>query len=198
MKRTDQEVSLDYIFTFKSRARLEVKSNYWYVWLRKDFDPTNLKANYLPAGSSFDWLDGSILYVSDNRKSFKYDFQTGYGGYFNGKRMFIQGSFNYRFQPFGYISLLYSYNYLKLPTPWANTGFWLVGPKLDVTFTSNLFFTSYVQYNQQAKNLNINARFQWRYKPVSDLFLVYTDNYFPETGHVKSRALVLKMTYWFN
>jgi len=198
MKHTDQEVSLDYIINFKSRAHLEFKSNYWYVLLRKDFDPTNLGEHYLPAGSSYDWVDGSILYYSDNRKPFKYDFQTGYGGYFNGKRAFVQGGVNYRFQPFGYISLIYSYNYLMLPAPWSNTGFWLVGPKLDVTFTRTLFLTSYVQYNQQAKNLNINARLQWRYKPVSDIFVVYTDNYFPETGNVKSRALVLKMTYWFN
>ncbi|MCL4481270.1 MAG: hydrolase, partial [Bacteroidetes bacterium] len=116
----------------------------------------------------------------------------------NGNRWFFQGDFNYRFQPFGYISLIYSYNQLYLPEPWQRTGFWLIGPKLDVTFTDKLFFTTYVQYNKQADNLNINARFQWRYKPVSDIFLVYTDNYFPENWRVKNRAVVLKMTYWFN
>ena len=138
------------------------------------------------------------MFTSDNRKILKYDFQTGYGGYFNGTRWFAQGSFNYRFQPFGYISLIYSYNNLSLPAPWSQTGFWLLGPKLDLTFTSKLFFTTYVQYNEQSDNLNINARFQWRYKPVSDLFLVYTDNYFPGSMNVKNRALVLKLSYWFN
>ncbi len=34
-------------------------------------------------------------------------------------------------------------------------------------------------YNEQVGNLNINTRFQWRLKPASDLFLVYTDNYIP-------------------
>jgi len=50
-----------------------------------------------------------------------------------------------------------------LPEPWERTGFWLIGTKLDVTFTDKVFFTTYVQYNEQADNLNINARFQWRY-----------------------------------
>ena len=195
---TDREVSLDYIFQFKSRAHLEFKSNYWYVLLRQDFDPTNRGSNYLLSGSSYKWSDFSMLFNSDNRKMFKYDFQAGYGGYFNGNRWFMKGTINYRFQPYGYISLIYSYNDLSLPDPWGHTKFWLVGPKLDVTFTDKLFFTTYVQYNEQLDNLNINARFQWRYKPVSDLFLVYTDNYFPGNMNVKNRALVLKLSYWFN
>jgi hypothetical protein len=46
--------------------------------------------------------------------------------------------------------------------------------------------------------MNVNFRFQWRYKPASDLFLVYTDNYFPENFAVRNRALVLKVNYWWN
>ncbi len=198
LKQTDQKFCLDYFANFKNRVHLELKSNYWFVLLRKDFDPTNQGAYYLPTGSSYRWKDVSFLFNSDNRKTLKYDFLAGYGGYFNGNRWFVQGGLNYRFQPYGYISLIYSYNELILPSPWTRTGFWLVGPKLDVTFTDKLFFTTYVQYNKQADNLNINARLQWRYKPVSDIFLVYTDNYFPGSMNVKNRALVLKMTYWFN
>jgi hypothetical protein len=198
MKLTDRNIGLDYYANFKNRVHVELKADYWYVFLRQDFDPTNKGTHYLPAGSDYQWRDISFLFNSDNRKTIKYDFQTGYGGYFNGKRWFASGDLIYKFQPYGYISLIYSYNQLYLPQPWENTGFWLVGPKLDVTFTNKLFFTTYVQYNNQADNLNINARFQWRYKPVSDLFLVYTDNYFPGSMNVKNRALVLKMTYWFN
>ncbi len=195
---SDRNNSLTYFAHFKNRSHIELESNLWHVQLRQNFDPTNQKINYLQTGSTYNWKDISFLFNSDNRKPFKYDFQTGYGGYFNGNRFFVSGDFIYKFQPFGYISLIYSYNHLYLPKPWQNTGFWLVGPKLDVTFTDKLFFTAYAQYNKQADNLNINARFQWRFKPVSDIFLVYTDNYFPDSRNVKNRAVVLKMTYWFN
>ncbi len=195
---TDKTVSLNYFFQFKSRVRVELKGSNRYVLLLQDFDPTNKGTNFLLTGSNYNWNEVSALFTSDNRKSFKYNFQTGYGGYFNGDRWYFQGTFNYRFQPYGYISLVYSYNDLTLPEPWKHTQFWLVGPKVDVTFTDKLFFTTYVQYNEQLDNLNINARFQWRYKPVSDLFLVYTDNYFPGSMNVKNRALVLKLSYWFN
>lgn len=195
---TDRSLTLDYFFIFKNRARFEVKGYHHYVLLQQNFNPTNKGSNYLLPGTHYDWNELLALFNSDNRKTLKYDLQAGYGGYFNGNRWYVKGSLNYKFQPYGYLSLLYSYNKLLLPAPWQHTGFWLVGPKLDVTFTDKLFFTTYVQYNEQSDNLNINARFQWRYKPVSDLFLVYTDNYFPESMNVKNRAMVLKLTYWFN
>jgi hypothetical protein len=197
-KLSDRNVGFDYFINFKNRIHLEFKTNYWYVMLRQNFDPTNKGLSFLQTGTNYHWGDASIIFNSDNRKPFKYDLSTGYGGYFIGNRWFVQGALNYRFQPYGYISVLFSYNKLLLPSPWNRTGFWMIGPKLDVTFTNELFFTTYVQYNKQANNININARFQWRYKPVSDIFLVYTDNYFPDNKNAKSRALVLKMTYWFN
>jgi hypothetical protein len=90
------------------------------------------------------------------------------------------------------------YNYIKVPYLQTPVELWLVGPRVDVTFTNSLFWTTYVQYNSQAKNINLNTRLQWRYQPASDLFIVYTDNYLPENLMVKSRAIVLKLTYWWN
>ncbi len=66
-------------------------------------------------------------------------------------------------------------------------------PPSPIKFSSTL-----VQYNEQIDNLNLNMRFQWRYQPVSDLFVVYTDNYIPGTWKHRNRALVLKLTYWLN
>ncbi|HHB51505.1 MAG TPA: hydrolase, partial [Saprospiraceae bacterium] len=69
----------------------------------------------------------------------------------------------------------------------------------DFTFTKKIFFTTFLQYNNQIDNFNINARFQWRFAPVSDLFIVYTNN-FDTTANWQytNRALVLKVNYWLN
>ena len=104
----------------------------------------------------------------------------------------------YRFQPYVSFALSSSYNDIHLPQPWNKSQFWLVGPRLDVTMTNKLFFTGFVQYNEQSDNINVNTRLQWRYKPASDLFIVYTDNYIPAPFAVKNRFLVLKLTYWWN
>ncbi len=73
-----------------------------------------------------------------------------------------------------------------------------MGPKIDITFTKNIYFATLVQYNSQINNINVNARFQWRYKPASDIYLVYTENYFADIYTSRNRALVFKITYWFN
>ncbi len=195
---TDRKINADYLFRFKSRAHLEIKTNSTFVLLRKDYDPTNQGNHFLLQGSKYTWSAASIEFTSNNRNLFKYNVESGYGGFFNGNRWFMSGDFNYRVQPYGYISLILSYNNLILPQPWERKDFWLLGTKLDVTLTDKIFFTTYVQYNEQADNLNINARFQWRYKPVSDFFLVYSENYFPDGMNSKKRALVLKVSYGLN
>ncbi len=197
-KLTDRESSLGYYFTFHNLSRIDFVVNHNYIMLRNNFDPTNMGISFLESGSEHQWFEASLLYRSDTRKLFRYRLAAGYGGYFNGNRRFFEGDLNYRYQPYGSISMFFSYNDLLLPGPWERNNFWLVGPKFDITFTNTLFFTTFIQYNEQLDNLNINARFQWRYKPVSDIFLVYTDNYFPETMNARNRALVFKMSYWFN
>ena len=68
-----------------------------------------------------------------------------------------------------------------------------------ITFSKKVFLTTFIQYNNQVDNLNINARIQWRYKPVSDLYLVFTDNYTTDRYlSVRNRAIVAKVTYWLN
>jgi hypothetical protein len=110
----------------------------------------------------------------------------------------VDGSISYRIQPYGVISATVSYNGIHLPAPYSTANLLLIGPKIDVSFSRSLFWTTFVQYNSQIRNVNINSRFQWRFRPVSDLFLVYTDNYNSESFLNKNRALVLKFTYWLN
>jgi len=90
------------------------------------------------------------------------------------------------------------YNLASANNPWTRkavsgeaskvvkTHFFLVSPKIEVTFSNKLFWTTFVQYNEQRQNTNINSRAQWRYKPASDIFLVYTDNYFPNSYEIKN------------
>ena len=87
---------------------------------------------------------------------------------------------------------------MDLGDPFERTKFWLVGPKIDITFTDKIFWSTFVQYNEQIENMNINSRFQWRYQPVSDIYIVYIDNYFTGNWKSRNRALVLKITYWLN
>jgi hypothetical protein len=85
-----------------------------------------------------------------------------------------------------------------LPSPYSSANLFLIGPRLDLTFTDKLFLTTYVQYNNQIDNLNVNVRLQWRFAPVSDLFIVYSENSYPGNFQNKDRGLVIKISYWLN
>ncbi len=195
---TDLEIQLGYQVSWLNRSRLSVDLERGYVKLLEPFDPTNSGGLELPAGSEFDWLELAIQYGSDSRSLFTYELNTRYGGFYNGTRLSLAAEAAYRVQPFGSLAVAGSFNRVKLPAPYNSADLILIGPKLDITFTKKLFLTTFVQYNNQIDNINTNIRFQWRFAPVSDLYIVYTDNTWPENLTSKNRGLVLKVSYWFN
>ncbi|MFT4018132.1 MAG: DUF5916 domain-containing protein [Agriterribacter sp.] len=199
LHETDHSNIVSYLTTFRSKATLSIVTQQDYVKLLRPFDPTNTGKDSLATGTQHQWNTIGFDYVSAPQHLFTYTCSLRYGGYYaNGHLLMINSDLGYRFQPYVNITMSTSYNQLRLPQPWGRMNFLLIGPRIDVTFTNTLFFTTYIQYNEQLKNLNINARLQWRYKPASDLFLVYTDNYYPGPFAVKTRAFVLKFNYWWS
>ncbi len=200
-----EEINFDpfWMASFKDLSMLNVGFSYRDITLLNDFDPTRLQETevFLPGGTSYQYLETEISYSSDQRKRVTTRTALNFGSFFNGDRYGLSGSVSYRYQPYGFVSLSYSYNRIQLEEPFVPVNIWLIGPRFDLTFSKKLFWTTFVQYNNQLDNLNINTRLQWRFAPVSDFFLVYTDNYdTAETANFgsRNRALVAKLTYWFN
>lgn len=196
---TDNESYVSYNVTFRTQATASVWASNDYVQLLQDFDPTNTGLDSLDQFSKHQWNAWGVEYISKPQSLFTYSFASRYGGYYaDGTRLQLTSEVGYRIQPYASFAVATSYNDIRLPEPWGRRQFWLVSPRLDITFRNNLFFTTFVQYNEQVDNINLNTRLQWRYRPASDLFIVYTDNYTPSPGSVKSRAVVMKFTYWWN
>ena len=141
---------------------------------------------------------GEIKYQSDNRRVVNIRSGFRYGGFYNGTRLETSLAANYRAQPWGNFSVNFIYNDLRFPGIYGRQPLFLLGPKAEVSFSRNLFWTTFFQYNTQRDNFNINSRIQWRYLPMSDLFIVYSDNYMVENFGPRNRTLVLKLNYWLN
>jgi len=205
---TDHDQSAGYAVSFQNNANISVNLRNVFTYLFTDFDPTNspeeLNAVKLPDSTSYHYTSLEASFASDPRRIFSISLNGLHGDYFNGTRTGIRGTLTYRMQPFGLISMDFNYNRIRLPAPFQSADIYLVGPRIDLTLSRSVFFTTFLQYNSQFSNLNINSRFQWRFKPVSDLFIVYTDNYFysfdqpDQNFSPKSRSIVLKLTYWLN
>jgi hypothetical protein len=198
-KQTDRQTSVGYRMEFQNRSEFEIELNDNYVFLFDDFDPTRSDDVIpLPEGSEYNWQSVNINYESDGRKDFAFELRSEIGGFYNGSGIDVSGSVRYRIRPKFNLEMNFTYNQINLPDPYPDGNFWLIGPRIDVTFSNSIFWTTFIQYNEQADNVNLNSRLQWRFAPVSDLFLVYTENYLPENLNVKNRGIVLKMSYWLN
>lgn len=195
---TDELHTFSYRIQFQSLSTLTFLANNRYTYLFFGFDPTRTGGTPLESGTDYRNTFYSLQYFGNARNPFFLTARGDIGEYFNGSIRTLQGTMNWRMGYLANISMNFSYNNIRLPEPQNDADLFLIGPRIDLTFTRSLFWTTFFQYNNQIDNININTRLQWRYAPVSDLFVVYTDNYFPGTFIPKQRALVMKLNYWLN
>lgn len=194
-KLTDRTFQFVYDLNLQNSAKLSLTVSNDYVVLLKKFVVLGY-VDTLVKDKAF--LNNTIemMLQSNLRKKLNALITSSYGAFFDGNRIKVETGITYRFQPWGNITM--NYNVYKLYRPIGNKNLTIIGPRIEVTLSKSVFFTTFVQYNTAIDNLNINARLQWRYKPVSDFYIVYTDNYTAEYLNSKNRALVLKWNYWFN
>lgn len=195
---TDRDINLGYILRFNSLSQLEIKQRNRYIYLFQDFDPTRSGGEALLAGTDYRNKTLQVEYKSNPRNVFNVELDAEAGQYFTGSFQRITSQTGFRVGYLANISMNFNYARIRLPEPQNDADLILVGPRIDLTFSKKVFWTTFIQYNNQIDNLNINTRLQWRYAPVSDFFLVYTDNYFPGDFMPKQRSLVFKLNYWLN
>ncbi len=169
-----------------------------FIFLFDEFDPTGSDGIPLPANTDYHFTSYELRYQSDLRKKFSYTVESSLGKFYNGEKISFEGQFRWRLQPYFFASAQVNYDKIDLPKPYADASIWLVGPRADVTFTKKLFWSTFVQYSSQRENFGVNTRLQWRFKPLSDLFIVYNDNYSTTDFSPRTRALLIKFTYWLN
>lgn len=184
---------------FKNTSQFNTTMANRYVRLYDTFDPTGTDGGTeLPIGDYY-YSSVGLEYQSDQRKLFSYRIEPRIGQFFNGNIFTVESSINYRIQPFFTGSMQIRYDQIRLPAPYPDANLWLIGPRLDITFNKSLFWATFIQYSSQSENFSINTRLQWRFAPLSDLFVVYNDNYFTDSLFApRVRSFNVKLTYWLN
>jgi len=195
--RSDQEIMYYWEMDFRGTQTLRVGAIQSFIHLFEAFDPSRTNATPLPGDRDYRFTYFGAVYKSDQRKAAYFQLTPLFGPFYNGKLLSLDMQTSFRFQPYATLAVNGSFNRLRFPEPYASRNVVLFGPRLDLTFNKKLFLTAFFQYNDQVENININTRLQWRFKPVSDFYLVYTDNYYTDFA-AKNRAVVAKLTYWLN
>ena len=205
--RPEQDFDMsDYMFisrfeaNFNNTSELNFEMVNRYIHLYDSFDPTGTDgAIPLPGDADYYYTSFEIGYRSDQRKQFSYRLTPSFGKFFNGEKYSFRGQLTWRLQPYFTSSVQFNYDKINLPDPYPSADIWLVGPRIDITFNKKLFWATFIQYSSQRDNFSINSRLQWRFAPLSDLFVVYNDNYFTDNIFApRVRSLNVKLTYWLN
>src|SRR5210317_883817 len=197
--QTDYLRNFGYEGRLNNQGQIELSVNNRYTFLTDEFSPTRQDdANPLPANSDYNYTSVRFQFQSDRRKLFSYNLQTDIGEFFNGTKSSFQTRLNFRVQPKLNEGLNSNIDRIDLPEDFGNATIVLISPRIDYTFNRSLFWSTLIQYSNQRDNLGINSRLQWRFAPLSDLFLVYTDNYFVNSFSPRGRSINLKFTYWLN
>ena len=197
-KLLDSQIGAGWQMSFQNRSSVGITGEHWFTNLYFPFDPTRTGGKPLPLGN-YTYYDALVEYASDFRKKLNYTAAGSYGTYFNGTRLAANLTLNYRIQPWAIFSVSVDHNRIRLPQDYADATLFLISPRAEFSFTRKLFFTTFFQYNTQVNNFNINARLQWRFRPMSDLFIVVTQNYGTQQNFsIKNQAIVLKLNYWLN
>ena len=193
----EHDVDLSFILRFLNASELRFTTSHFSPRLFFPFTLNGLDYHFLRGNYPNRMF--SLEYDTGKLKRLNWNSYIGFGGEYMGNRFDFHGNINYRFKHFITGGLSFSQQHLSgFPDIYGDASFSLIGSKFEISFNRNLFFTTFLQYNTQNNNFNINSRFNWRFKPMSDLYIVYTENYRADDLNIKDKALVMKINYWFN
>ena len=158
------------------------------------FEPSRKRGDVaIPAGT-FDFSSFTVGPSPSRSRKFRPRVFFQAGTFYTGRRFSLSSEAVY--QPTGRISLEMdlSSNWLRLPQ--ANLNITALSTRILYSFTTDFFVKLFSQWNNDRQSVSTNFLLNWRYRPGSDVFLVF-DNRFGTEGSWKrkNRSVLIKWSY---
>ena len=196
---TDQENvlqtrTLDSAFSVQFENNSNLRFGHTASFERLD-EPFEIRDNQeIPIGD-YGFNEFEISYNGDRSRMISARASLGWGDFFDGERNSYE--LTLRFQPSPQFNVQVNWEHDDVTLPSGDFTTDLVATRLLYSFSTKMFVNALIQYNSTADEIESNIRFNWIYKPLSDLFLVYNERR-STTGGVVDRALIAKLTYIFD
>ena len=164
--------------------------------LRDEFDRLDADFAVFPGhtigAGAYGWREASATLTSARSRPLSASATGSTGGFYDGTRQSYGGTVTWRARYDLSFEANFTRNDVDLPSgPFlADVG----RLRLRYAWSTKLFGSAFVQYNAQSNTVVTNARVNFRYAPLSDIFLVYTDRRNQETGALGERTIALKVT----
>ena len=154
----------------------------------------------LPVGS-YDFHTTRLGYVGGQQRPYSGEVVYEFGTFYNGDRQSIALN-SARLQITPQVSLEPSLSVNRVDLDQGSFTATVVRTRATYTITPRMFMSGIVQYNTAGSSFGSNVRFRWEYRPGSELFVVYTDDFNtdelrPNVASLRNRAWVIKFNRLF-
>jgi len=181
-------LTLKTTFNDSSIITLDYESDFEY--LDETFD---IRDDVILGLGDYGWNEYTLSYQSDQSRMFGFTGKYKTGGFWSGDReRYEVGLVFHPTYKFG-AEIKAERNDVSLPEGDFTVD--LVGTKLKYSFSNRMFLNALIQYDSDDEEVLSNVRFNFMYKPLSDLYLVYNERRDVTDNMVLDRALTLKLTY---
>ena len=140
----------------------------------------------LPVGS-YDFHTTRIGYIGGQQRRYSGEIVYEFGTFYNGDRQSIALN-TARLQVTPQVSLEPSFSINWVDLVQGSFTAKVARTRATYTITPRMFVSGIVQYNSAGTSFGSNVRFRWEYRPGSELFVVYTDDF--NTDETASRRHV--------
>ncbi|MEO7157768.1 MAG: DUF5916 domain-containing protein [Vicinamibacterales bacterium] len=154
----------------------------------------------LPVGG-YDFHTTRVGYTAGQQRRFSGELVYETGSFYNGDRQSIALNTG-RLQITPQVSLEPSVSINRVDLAQGTFTAKVARTRATYTITPRMFVSGIVQYNSAGTSFGSNVRFRWEYRPGSELFVVYTDDFNteelrPDVSSLRNRALVIKFNRLF-
>ena len=153
----------------------------------------------IPVGS-YDFHTTRLGYVAGQQRPYSGEIVLETGAFYNGDRRSIAlNSGRMQITPQVSLEPSLSVNWIDLPQ--GSFTLTVARTRATYTITPRMFVSGIAQFNSAGNSFGSNVRFRWEYRPGSELFVVYTDDFDTEARadvtSLRNRAFVVKFNRLF-
>jgi hypothetical protein len=179
--------ALDIFFRPDGELALEVSDEFDRLT-----EPFTVAAGHTIAPGGYGTQRASIKYTAGTGRALSGSVGVNTGGFYDGDRTTWSGALTWRASYKLRLEGTYQRNNVSLSSGDFSAD--VAGGRLRYSWSTRLFGSAYVQYNTQTHSLVGNARLNYRWAPLSDIFLVYTERQNTDLDVRNERSVAVKVT----
>jgi len=183
-----QNLVMAVAISFLDGSSLTINRSKRYERLENDF----LVSDGLVKPGEYDFVEGSIEYISNAARKLSGEVRMSGGGYFQGERRSIGGSMVWR--PSAHLGFDLGADYNILDLAGAPLTVKVLSGRVDYAFSTKWLSGAWVQYNNATQEVITNVRLNFIHSPLSDFFAVFSERRSTRDRVVLDRRFTVKVT----